>query len=172
MPVCLLCSAGFANYVIVEGVTRNIHRRRYCLSCSPFGARNNRQLHKHRACRNCGQPVGTKAWHCSNTCQAEYQQRAWITRWLAGLEDGICSGGQTSTRIKRYLIETRGERCENCGWDERHPVTGNVPITTHHLDGNSDNNRPENLRLLCPNEHSLTSSYGSLNRGSGKRKRS
>ena len=171
MPVCPVCSQSFADLVITEGVSRNLHHRKYCLNCSPFGTRNNRQLHKHRACLNCGELVGTKAKHCSNTCQAEYQYHAWIERWLVGLEDGIGSGGQTSTQIKRYLIQTRGERCENCGWNARHPVTGSVPITTHHLDGNSDNNRPENLRLLCPNEHSLTFTYGSLNRGNGRRRR-
>jgi len=74
--------------------------------------------------------------------------------------------------IRRYLIQIRGECCETCGWNERHPITGNVPITVHHMDGDSDNNRPENLRLLCPNHHSLTSTYGNLNRGNGKRKRS
>ena len=172
MPVCLLCSQFFANYVVIQGVSRNLQHRKYCLACSPYGARNNRQLHKHRSCRSCGKPVGTKAWHCSNACQVEYQYQAWIERRLAGLESGILKGGATTTMIRRYLIQTRGERCESCGWNERHPMTGNVPIATHHLDGNSDNNRPENLRLLCPNEHSLTTNYGNLNKGKGKRRRS
>ncbi len=171
MPVCLVCSQSFANYVVIEGITRNLHHRKYCLTCSPFGARNNRQLHKHRSCRNCGKPVGTKAWHCSNACQVERQYHDWIERWLKGLESGVLKGGATTTMIRRYLIETRGECCETCGWCERHPITGSVPITVHHMDGDSDNNRPGNLRLLCPNHHSLTTTYGNLNRGKGKRRR-
>ncbi len=37
-----------------------------------------------------------------------------------------------------------------------------------HIDGNSDNNSEENLRLVCPNCHSLTSTYCGTNRGNGR----
>jgi len=75
----------------------------------------------------------------------------------------------TSTRfIKRFLIEQRGERCERCGWSERHGITGRVPIEVEHIDGNWQNNLPENLQLLCPNCHSLTPTYRALNRGRGR----
>ncbi len=37
-----------------------------------------------------------------------------------------------------------------------------------HIDGNSDNNSEENLRLVCPNCHSLTSTYRGTNRGNGR----
>ncbi len=35
--------------------------------------------------------------------------------------------------------------------------------------GDVATNRPENLRLLCPNCHALTDTFGALNRGKGKR---
>ena len=40
--------------------------------------------------------------------------------------------------------------------------------TVDHIDGNSDNNSEENLRLICPNCHSLTSTYRGANRGHGR----
>ncbi|HNP56535.1 MAG TPA: HNH endonuclease [Gordonia sp. (in: high G+C Gram-positive bacteria)] len=37
-----------------------------------------------------------------------------------------------------------------------------------HIDGDSSNNRPENLRLVCPNCDSQLPTYKSRNRGSGR----
>jgi 5-methylcytosine-specific restriction endonuclease McrA len=55
-----------------------------------------------------------------------------------------------------------------CGWDEIHPITNKVPIQLDHIDGNSENNSLQNLRLLCPNCHSLTPTFGILNKGNGR----
>ena len=34
----------------------------------------------------------------------------------------------------------------------------------HHIDGNHYNNEESNLQLLCPNCHSLTPTFGALNK--------
>ena len=39
-----------------------------------------------------------------------------------------------------------------------------------HKDGDYTNNKEENLQLLCPNCHSLTETYGILNKGNSKRR--
>jgi 5-methylcytosine-specific restriction endonuclease McrA len=36
-------------------------------------------------------------------------------------------------------------------------------------DGNSENNLEENLRLLCPNCHSLSPNFRNLNKGYGRK---
>ncbi|MBI4671646.1 MAG: HNH endonuclease [Chloroflexi bacterium] len=105
--------------------------------------------------------------YCSNRCQQEFQHKQWIDEWFAGIIDGL-EGVGPSKHIRRYLIETRGEVCEICGWAEVNPNTGTIPLHLDHIDGNWRNNRPENVRLLCPNHHALTSTYGSQNRGSGR----
>ncbi|MGV8961879.1 MAG: HNH endonuclease signature motif containing protein [Candidatus Saccharimonadaceae bacterium] len=38
-----------------------------------------------------------------------------------------------------------------------------------HIDGDSQNNTEINLRLICPNCHSLTESYRGANKGKGTR---
>ena len=58
-----------------------------------------------------------------------------------------------------------------CGWSERNPITKKVPIQMEHIDGNSENNSIENLELLCPNCHSLTPTFGALNKGRGRKNR-
>ena len=48
----------------------------------------------------------------------------------------------------------------DCGWCEKNKKTGNIPIQLEHIDGHSENNSLDNLKLLCPNCHSLTPTYG------------
>ena len=44
--------------------------------------------------------------------------------------------------------------CEECGWAQRSP-DGRLPLELDHINGNSRDHRLENLRVLCPNCHSL-----------------
>lgn len=57
-----------------------------------------------------------------------------------------------------------------CGWHKVNEFTGKVPLEVHHIDGNYKNNSEDNLQLLCPSCHSLTSTYGGANRGCGRGK--
>ncbi len=45
MPCCQLCSSVFPNRVRVDGKVRNLHSRKYCLKCSPFGRHNTKKIH-------------------------------------------------------------------------------------------------------------------------------
>lgn len=123
-----------------------------------------------RTCPACGKEVKRAVdKYCDNHCQNEFRYRRYIERWLAGEELGHKSFYGISDHVRRWMVETYGERCSRCGWCERHPVTGRVPLTIDHIDGDVANCRPGNLRLLCNNCHSLTPTFGALNRGKGKR---
>lgn len=81
------------------------------------------------------------------------------------------SGKSSSRVVKLYLIEKHGNKCMECGWCKTNPITNNVPIELEHIDGDSGNNNLDNLKLLCPNCHSLTLTYKALNIGNGRFKR-
>jgi len=118
----------------------------------------------------CGRQVTRPTYKFfSNKCQQDYEYQKYINRWQAGLESGS-SGiiGGVSNHIKRYLREKYGEKCPECGWSKRHPLTRTVPLEVDHINGDASDNSEENLRLLCPNCHSLTPNYCALNRGSGR----
>lgn len=59
------------------------------------------------------------------------------------------------------LIKERS--CSECGWMRTNPYTGRIPTELDHIDGDPTNNLPENLRILCPNCHSLTATHRGAN---------
>ncbi|MFD7664428.1 HNH endonuclease signature motif containing protein [Streptomyces sp. NPDC059788] len=73
-----------------------------------------------------------------------------------------------SNRLKTAML-ARGatDECTLCGTGPNWRG-GTIPLEIDHIDGNWRNNRMENLRILCPNCHSVTDSY----RGRAKRARS
>jgi len=105
--------------------------------------------------------------YCNVACQTDHQYRVYIEAWFEGRVSGAKTWATVSGHVRRYLHE-KYTRCVGCGWAERHPVTGRIPLHIDHIDGDWRNNRPENLRLLCPNCHALTLTYGALNRGRGR----
>lgn len=100
-----------------------------------------------------------------------YRYATFIYDWKAGKVNGsigIRTGG-ISSHIKRYLREKSNGRCPLCGWDKVHPILGRPPLEIDHIDGNSENNAENNLRLICPNCHALSPNFKALNRGKGRK---
>jgi hypothetical protein len=64
------------------------------------------------------------------------------------------------------LIREVKNRCSKCGWAKKNPRTNTVILTVNHIDGDWKNNKKENLEVLCYNCHTLTETFGSLNKGS------
>lgn len=118
------------------------------------------------SCQVCGRKTKRRSnKYCSNKCQAEDRYNKYIERWKSGqnvLTKNI------SRYIRRYLVEKLGNKCQICGWHEINLVTGRVPLEVDHISGNSKDISESNLRLICPNCHSLSPNFRNLNKGKGR----
>lgn len=76
----------------------------------------------------------------------------------------------TSHRLKRRLIRDglKPACCELCGWAQR-ASDGRLPLELDHINGDKHDNRLENLRVLCPNCHSLQPTHRGLNKRTRRR---
>jgi predicted RNA-binding Zn-ribbon protein involved in translation (DUF1610 family) len=122
-------------------------------------------------CPNCGREVRRRNKFCNNQCQQDHKHKQVIESWLLGELDMSTVLG-CSSHVKRFLLEKAGHKCPQCGWGEVHSVTGKVPLEVNHIDGDSTNNKPDNLEVLCPNCHSLTHNFRALNKKSSRSHRS
>lgn len=121
--------------------------------------------HGKYALKDC--PVcGTKTYrtHCSNKCFEVTESKLLFEKIDRGEYVAKPNGGNQT--LKRYLICRRGRQCECCKNVEWMGVE--IPLTSHHIDGNANNNHPGNLQLICWNCHALTINYGRKNKCSAR----
>jgi hypothetical protein len=82
------------------------------------------------------------------------------------LEEVLVAGRLVQTsNLKRRLIQEglKGRRCEVCRLEEWNEQP--IPLELDHVNGRRDDNRLENLRIVCPNCHAQTSTYRGRNIG-------
>jgi len=109
---------------------------------------------------------------CSKGCRSDYRYDQYIKEWKTNGVSGNYAGEEyLHALIRRYMLEKNGYKCSKCGWDKINPATGKSPLNINHIDGCSFNSIESNLEVICPNCHSLTPNYGSLNKGKGRKKR-
>ena len=159
---CLFCG---------KEITKGDSRKKFCNSSCATSYRNLRKTNKPKEvfCLNCGKPLNGEYINgkfCSNKCQGEYKHKEYIRAWKLGEKDGMSGGGGISKAIRDYLFEKHNNKCQICGWGEENPYTHKIPLQVHHIDGDCTNNKEENLQLLCPNCHSLTDTFGGINKNS------
>lgn len=70
-----------------------------------------------------------------------------------------------SYKLKKRLFKAslKKPRCELCGWAIVAPG-GYLPLELGHINGDRHDNRLSNLRILCPNCHSLQPTHRSRKR--------
>lgn len=150
MNICLNCKEETANL-------------KFCnRSCAATYNNSHREL-KINLCLNCSEPVG-RSVYCSNKCQGEKRTRDLLEAWLSG------ELAHLPRFAKAYILEEQDHRCLICNMKDEWQGKPIVFILDH-IDGNSENNLRENLRIVCPNCDSQLPTYKAKNTGNGRFKR-
>ena len=148
-----------------EPIEYSKRKNKFCSHSCAATYTNNLRGHyrsEEKPCKNCDEPTYRKSGYCSKKCYLAHRRTIKIHQ----IEQGLVSERQT---LRNYLIEKFGYHCFECGldeWQEEH-----LPLELDHIDGNPENDFPNNLRLLCPNCHSITPTWKSKNKGNGRKSR-
>ena len=106
-------------------------------------------------CKNCNKEISYYSsnrfgvW-CSNRCQGDF-----------AIKKRFKNGTAWRYYMRNYLLRSRGEKCENCQithWNGK-----KISLHIDHVNGNRKDNRLKNLKILCPNCHSQTETWGIKN---------
>lgn len=166
MKTCEVCSKEF----YVNPGYASSEKRKCCSHACAYTLRRMQSGNTKRQCLNCEKSVKAyKGKYCSNKCQKEFE---WKEVKILIAEDtnhnlGVLCSEHRNAKYKRYLIEQKTASCEECGWNKLNTFTNTIPVELEHIDGDCTNNKLSNLKLLCPNCHSLTPTYKGANKGNG-----
>lgn len=147
--LCKYCSCPLSYY------DKKIKKAFCNSSCAAFFNKNRKQKN-YNTCANCSSQIEKPNKYCSSECQYNYKTNIKIKN----------KSFKTDAALKRYLKKTRPHMCESCqntDW-----MGQSIPLQMDHIDGNSENQDLSNLRLLCPNCHAQTPTFGAKNRGNGR----
>lgn len=107
MPVCNNCQNPFPGWKVIDGKNRNFQRRKYCLTCSPFGVHNTQPIHKRKSEKS-GDGISCR------TCT-----RVFVYFRGAGHTKDRCNSCNANTRrfkLKKLAVDYKGGKCQKCGY--------------------------------------------------------
>lgn len=112
---------------------------------------------KNSTCTNCQKDFvfedkRSTGKFCSTGCHHDYRSR---TQWIPAFERGEISD---SKNLKKHVVARDGDECAECELTDW--LGKPIILDLDHIDGNPTNNMPDNLRLLCPNCHRQTKTWG------------
>lgn len=122
MPICRLCDSRFPVKTRINGEVKNLSKRVYCLSCSPWGCHNTKKLEtnplptRDKVCLKCDKPYANQTGKpCHGTlCNACYQAKRRLDRKkeLVDLMGGDAIGADTQNQhqLFNFIIDNQAKR--------------------------------------------------------------
>lgn len=119
-------------------------------------------------CKNCNtELINLQSLYCNPTCHRDFEYKQYIKDWKLGIIPGhVGKTLQLSNSIRKYMLLKYNNTCIECSWNKLHPVDNKPLVEIDHIDGDASNCREDNLRVLCPNCHSMTSTFRARNKNS------
>lgn len=156
--ICCNCNKEF---------TPDSKRRKFCnqVCATTF---NNKHRNRKRSNKNClfckkiFYPFSSRVKFCTVRCSADHKS-------LIAYQNVTNNTGETySPRCaKKHILKEQENKCIICKcshtWNDQLLI-----FILDHIDGDSTNNKRENLRLVCPNCDSQLPTYKSKNKNSGR----
>lgn len=131
--ICAICEKAF------DHISSRCNKAKYCSRKCYYKSMKNRGS-KTFKCKYCGieflsSPSKNRIF-CSKSCVGK---------------DAIATWNPKFTTVRGKIIKS-GEltHCHDCGYSENKNILG-----LHHLDKDRNNNKRENIVILCPNCHSI-----------------
>lgn len=127
-----------------------------------------RTVLRRETCANCETKiVGAGFKFCNSKCSALYKQAQVVLQWKSGLLTARPPGSRLPQSVRQAVLDEQGGKCALCGIEPEWNGTS-LTLVLDHIDGNSSDDSPENVRLVCPNCDSQLPTYKSKNRGNGR----
>ncbi len=89
-----------------------------------------------------------------------------VPKVAAPLETLLVENGTSQSFVLKKRLFAAGLKtpmCELCGWAQQ-ASDGRIPVELDHINGDHHDNRLVNLRILCPNCHSLQPTHRGKNK--------
>ena len=113
---CKKCGKTILCRVVIDGKERNLQNRKFCLSCSPFGQHNTKNIareckieHGNKLCNLCGSPFNANQ--------------------LRGYQCWNCLNKKARLKNQDKLYELMGDKCWLCGYNKCRAA-----MDFHHVD--------------------------------------
>lgn len=119
-------------------------------------------------CLNCNKDIGHKYRnkYCNVSCQQQFQNKIKYKLYLDN-PDLYYGKMHISKWLKPFIMKEQNNKCAIC---KCIPIHNNKKLIfiLDHIDGNANNNKRSNLRIVCPNCDTQLPTYKSKNKNSAR----